>query len=345
MARGSSQSVSGGGRPVRVLVSFPAPRPTTNPYIVMLGESLASTEGVEMTHFSFRTALIGRYDVFHAHWPEILMAGDLSPKVLARRLMTVLFFARLALTRTAVVRTVHNLELPSGISRFERGMLRWFERLTTLRIRLNEVTELPSGTSFATIPHGHYRDWFASYPKAAAITGRIGYFGLIRRYKGVEALIEAFSQLPDPDLSLHVAGRPSNDELADTIRAMAAADERIGTHLAFLDDAELVEAVTTAELIVLPYRFMHNSGATLTALSLDRPVLVPDTEVNRLLEREVGPGWVFRYGEDVTPATLTGTLAASRDADRSPRPDLSGRDWDDAGRQHLAAYRRALTRR
>ena len=41
--------------------------------------------------------------------------------------------------------------------------------------------------------------------------------------------------------------------------------------------------------MVLPYRQMHNSGAVLAALSLDRPVLVPATD-QRGLGAEVGPG-------------------------------------------------------
>ncbi len=62
--------------------------------------------------------------------------------------------------------------------------------------------------------------------------------------------------------------------------------------LGFAPDADLVREISMSEMVVLPYRFMHNSGAVLLALSLDRPVLVPDNEVNRLLEIEVGSDWV-----------------------------------------------------
>ncbi len=64
--------------------------------------------------------------------------------------------------------------------------------------------------------------------------------------------------------------------------------------------------------MVLPYREMHNSGAALTALSLNRPVLVPDNEVNRELAEEVGPGWVFRYDGELTGRHLLDALAAHR---------------------------------
>ena len=57
---------------------------------------------------------------------------------------------------------------------------------------------------------------------------------------------------------------------------------------------------------MLPYRHMHNSGAALTALSLDRPVLVPETDVNRDLARETGPGWVVTFAGELRPATWSG---------------------------------------
>ncbi len=329
-------------RPVRVLVSFPPPRPTTNPYITQLASALEATDGVEVRYFGFREALLGRYDVFHVHWPEILGAGQSPLKALARQALTALFLARLALTRTAVVRTVHNLERPSGISRREQALLTAFERATTLRIRVNDVTPMPAGAPFETIVHGHYRDWFAGYPRTAPIAGRLAYFGLIRRYKGVEDLIALFHALAEPELSLVVAGKPSTDELAAVLTEAAAGDPRIELDLRFLADADLVATVTAAQLVVLPYRFMHNSGATLTALSLDRPVLVPDTEVNRRLAAEVGPGWVTTYPDDLTAADLIAAARAAATADRAPEPDLSRRGWADAGRSHLAAYRRAI---
>lgn len=69
--------------PIVVLQSFRTPRPTTNPYIVMLGETLRTTPGVVLLNFSWRRALFGRFDVFHVHWPEILVTDCPPPARLA----------------------------------------------------------------------------------------------------------------------------------------------------------------------------------------------------------------------------------------------------------------------
>lgn len=324
--------------------SFPAPRPTTNPYIVMLLDSLRSTPGLEVRTFSWRSALLGRYDVFHAHWPEILVAGHSPLKALVRQGLTALLLIRLAITRTPIVRTMHNLHLPQGISRRERALLRWFDRRTALRIGLNPTTPFPPGSAHETILHGDYRAWFADYPHPDREQGRVGYFGLIRRYKGVEELLEVFAGLPGAGLRLTVGGRPSTEELAESVRALAARDPRITVRLAYLEDADIADLVGRSQLIVLPYRDMHNSGGVLAALSLDRPVLVPGNATTEALAQEVGEQWVLRYDE-LTPQVLAAAIARAGEIPADARPDLSARSWADAGRRHREAYARAITRR
>lgn len=327
-----------------VLLSFPVPRPTTNPYNIMLERSLREQPGVTCLNFRWRTAVLGRYDVFHVHWPEILVSGHSPLKKLVRQALVVALLARLAITRTPIVRTVHNVELPQGISRREVLLLRWIDRATDLRIRLNPETPVPAGSESVTIPLGHYRDWYASVPRHEVVPGRLGYFGMVRRYKGVEGLVAAFrgTQGVVDGLSLRIGGTPSTEGLAADIEDLARGDARISIELGFLSDAALVELATSSELVVMPYRFMHNSSGAITALSLDRPVLVPDNAVNRLLGEEVGPGWVFRYRGELTAAGIVEALGDLRAGDRSARPNLDARDWRAAGADHVRAYRAAI---
>jgi beta-1,4-mannosyltransferase len=328
---------------VRVLTSHGEPRPTTNPYITMLTGALRRTPGVEVVTFSARAALLGRYSVVHLHWPETILGlgGRRLTGRLARWVIAALFLARLTLTRTPVVRTVHNVGLPADAGRAQRALLRWFDRLTTHRIVLNDRTECPGPAT--TIPHGHYRDWYTG-TRSATVPGRLQYVGLVRRYKGVEGLVEAFRSVADSSLTLEIAGAASSTELAATITNLADGDPRVTLRFGYLSDDELVAAVTAAELVVLPYRFMHNSGTVLAALSLDRPVLVPDTPVNADLAAEVGPGWIHTFTGDLTGEAIEAALPAAR-RPRGASPDLSAREWDDAGQAHLAVYRAALFRR
>jgi glycosyltransferase involved in cell wall biosynthesis len=312
----------------------------------MLRQSLHSLPDVEVKTFSWRTALLGKYDVFHVHWPEILVNGHSPLKKIVRQALTLGLILRLRIFRTPLVRTVHNVEVPQDISRRERLLLRLLDKATTLRIRLNSTTPIPAGEPFRTIPHGHYRDWFAPFTPQNQVSGQIGYIGLIRRYKGVEELVRAFrgTRHVADDILLRLAGNPTSEALADSIRSAAQGDNRIHLDLRFISDEDLVGVITSSELVVLPYRLMHNSAGVLTSLSLGRPVLVPDNEVNRRLSDEVGPGWVFLFEGPLTSEHLIRTLAGLRAAGPRPEPNLKGREWGSAGVDHLGAYRQAMER-
>ncbi|GCE76123.1 glycosyltransferase [Cellulomonas biazotea] len=331
-----------------VLESFPAPRRTTNPYLAQLLVELPAD--VRAVTFDWRTALVGRYDVFHVHWPEKLLRGTSRAKTAARFVTTAALLARLALTRTPVVRTLHNVDPHESGSRLERTMLRRIDRRTSVFVRLNGTTPLPAdarpGTPLVTIAHPHYRDWFATYPRGEARPGRILFFGLVRPYKGVEELIEAFRDLPGADLELRVVGSPETDELRRTVEQLAAADPRVDLRLAYVDDDVLAAEIGAASLVVLPYRRLHNSGAALLGLSLDRPVLVPAGATSAELAAEVGDAWVTTFTGTVTADDLLSALARTSALDLGQdRPDLAARDWPGIAEAHAAVFREAYGRR
>ena len=125
----------------------------------------------------------------------------------------------------------------------------------------------------------------------------------------------------------------------------------------FVDDAELASEISQAELVVLPYRELHNSGSVLLALSLGRPVLLPANDVTRRLAEQVGERWVLPYEGTLTGDVLESALATVRDASTDSAahpgagvaadgsstqvPNLSDRAWDRVAAMHVAAYRLA----
>jgi glycosyltransferase involved in cell wall biosynthesis len=328
-------------RPLRVIESVSELKPTTNPYITQLIEALRRRDDTQVQLFRFSAALFGSYDVFHVHWPEVTFGGAKPAGRVVRRMLTELLMLRLALTRTPIVRTWHNTERPEGLSRWDYRLLDLFDRRTRAVVRLNDATVPSLDVPVHTVPLGHYREWYARHPRSAAVPGRAAYVGLIRRYKGVEALIESFRSVTTPGATLTVSGRPSNAELAATLRELADGDDRVRLRLEFLDDADFVTEVTSSSLVVLPFVHMHNSSTVLAALSLERPVLVPDNEVNRLLADEVGPGWIHTYEGELDADDIARALTAAAPTE-APRFVL--RDWDDSARLHVEAFRAAARR-
>lgn len=334
-------------RPVRVLESARELRATTNPYIVQLIETLERRDDTEVVLFGFARAIVGRYDVFHVHWPELLVTSARTPlRRLARRLLTTAFITRLRLTRTPVVRTWHNLVRSDGLSPWDHRLLDALERRTRHIIRLTDQTAPPLDVPTSTIVHAHYRDWFEPVTEALEpiepVDSRVLYFGLIKPYKGVEQLLEAVADSPEADLDVRLVGSPSDPALADRVRAAVAADARISADLSYADDPTLAAEIAAATLVVLPYKAMHNSGALLLALSLDTPVLAPDNEVNRRLAEEVGEGWLHLFEGTLTIEDLEGALKAVTANPPAGRPDLSAREWPESAALHAAVFRASL---
>lgn len=336
-------------RRLTVLVSFPPPTATSvNPYTILLAENV-HREGARVLYFHWMSALVDDYDVFHVHWPENLVGGRTPLRRLVRQLLTLLILVRLTVTRRALVRTVHNLDLPEGLSRLQLFVLRMIDRRTDFVIRLNGFTPVPASVPFATIPHPHFREWFASFERAEPVAGQVGYVGRIRRYKGVESLIGALGRVdaghgstPEVALSARIAGYPSSAALADHITQLASDNDRISLEFGFISDSALVDIVTSSELVVLPYRAMHNSAAALTALSLDRAVLVPDNPVTRALAIETGEGWVHTFRGELSHDDVVSAIAAVHArGDGSASPRFSGRSWSRTSRSHIDAYTRA----
>jgi glycosyltransferase involved in cell wall biosynthesis len=321
---------------VRVLASFPEPRPTTNPYITQLADALDRVPGITLLRFSWRSAFLNSYDLVHVHWPEVLVEPRAPVTTGGRRLLFAILLLRWRLQGIPVVRTLHNRAPHERLGTVQRLLLRQLDALTVRRIALN-ATDV-NGPDTALIPHGHYRDVFAAVSIPTSVPGRVVFAGLIRRYKNIPGLIAAFRAIDGTTASLRIAGSVADERLAEEIRAAAACDERISAELRFLSSEELAREVGEAQLVVLPYGEMHNSGAALLALSLGRPVLVPDNDVNRALAEEVGASWVRRYSGELDSGDIENALDATRALAAAAKPDLSRRSWTNVGEEHLRVY-------
>lgn len=320
-----------------VMQSIRTIRSTTNPYVTSLLEGVGRQVPVQL--FSWKRALFGDYDVLHIHWPELLFTRKSKARTLAHSMLTVLLLARLRFNSVAVVSTMHNIAPHDTQSRLTHAILRAVDRRTTLWIALNSETSAPQPGPVVVIPIAHYRDWYSSAVREARQPGRMGFFGQVRDYKNVSALLQSFRAFSPADARLDVWGSANDPKLAGSLRRLAEGDPRIDLRLEHVPDDELAAMITRSSLIVLPYREMNNSAALFLALSLDRPVLVPANPVTDLLAEEVGTSWIQRYCGDLTADDLR---AALESAPIAGSPDLGARDWGVIVDAHVAAYRTAI---
>jgi glycosyltransferase involved in cell wall biosynthesis len=102
-------------------------------------------------------------------------------------------------------------------------------------------------------------------------------FGLMRPYKGIEVLLDAWRGAGDgegaiDDAELWIAGMPRMDISA--LQADAPANVRFVPR--FIGDDELSAYFRRADLIVLPYLQADQSGVLFTALAFGKPLLLSD---------------------------------------------------------------------
>jgi beta-1,4-mannosyltransferase len=322
---------------MRVLMS-PGPE-ISNPFISLLIRNL--DPDIEVSTFTWRDAFFGRYDVLHVHWPDALLK---APTPMRRVLKFLQLRALLVRNRVRGIRqvwTVHNLtphETGGGLR--ARALTAWEESCTD-KVFLSQAASAHVSIDVATvIKHGDYRDIREAHPEheVAAVAGDLLLFGLLRPYKGIETLIDAVGG--QGDLRLRILGRPEPADYADSLRHLAESSAAIDLAIGRVDDAGLVQAITGAEVVVLPYQKIYNSGAALMALTLGRPIIVTDSATMRELRDEVGHEWVYCLDGPLTPATLNDAVTALRNSPRSDRPTFNGRDWSGIGHAYSEVYRR-----
>lgn len=324
---------------LRVLESVAAPGPETK-YIdqVIAGRN----NDTHFIYFSWRTLLFGKYDVFHVHWPEFLLRGKNTPIQMGKRVLFRVAVSRLSRRRVPIVRTLHNLEPHSEGDRREREMLGELDKMTSTWVRINETTDFPENGLHRTILHGDYRQRFEKLPKLDSVVGRFVYAGRIEPYKGIESLVGAFSDVTTAGAHLRIVGKPT-ESLKRTIMEAERRDSRISSELAFVPDGVLVQEITLASLVVLPYSEMHNSGILLVVLSLNRPALVPWSHANEQIANEVGPEWVKMFRGPLTSQVLEDALSEAGRIEGIP--DLSGRSWDTVGTAYARVFRDSVKAR
>ncbi|HWG07751.1 MAG TPA: glycosyltransferase family 4 protein [Solirubrobacteraceae bacterium] len=193
------------------------------------------------------------------------------------------------------------------------------------------------------IPHGafaHLAEAPEAPPPFETEKKVVLFFGLLRPYKGIDVLLDAWRGIDDAEL--WIAGMPRMDVSA--LEARASPGVRFVPR--FITDEQLPPYFRRADLIVLPYREIEQSGVLFTALAFGKPLLLSDVggfgEIAAAgAARAVPPGDADALGAALRelladPAAL-GALAA-----RSRELAAGEYGWDGIARRTLALYERLL---
>lgn len=148
----------------------------------------------------------------------------------------------------------------------------------------SDITALCPEMPVTVIPHPLYDHFGNALPRDKALTNlgldpakkTLLFFGLIREYKGLDILLEAFGKLPD-DYQLIIAGEPYGSfERYEKIIGRLPGRQRIHLSLGYIRDSEVKKYFSGADLCVLPYRSATQSGISAISFHFDVPMVVTD---------------------------------------------------------------------
>lgn len=312
---------------------------------------------------SARSLLRRDYDIVHIHWPDALLNGRSRVRIVLRllALTAALAYAR---RRGPVVWTAHNLSAHDcRFPALERAFWRLLPLLVSHVLVLSEAGRRDllqahpklGGKYLGLTRHGTYTEVYGSPTPEICRCRRaqlgvsdqaklVLFFGRIQRYKGLPNLIREFRKIERPDSRLVVCGEVMDEDLHAEIQTLASSDRRVLLHLQRVADDQVAATIGAADLMVLPYVTVSNSGAALLALSYGCPVLVPALPVFRELGEHAGDGWVRLAqgaGGQVTASDIAEALS-NVDELAGRIPSMGHFAWDAIADHTFELFTRAL---
>lgn len=265
-----------------------------------------------------------------------------------------------------IIITAHDVE--SFVNFLEKPVLRRFVyRISHAVIAHNSISREEliekigvDDDKIHIIRHGNFLDVIAPLPDATESRRRLGvpensrvilYFGQIKQVKGVDILLRAMPRVISrfPNAVLLSGGKPWKMDFSG---CQAIIDELgIGKHcimhMRFIGPAELPYFFAAADVVVLPYRRIYQSGVVLLSMSYHKPVVVSDLPGMVEILTDGVDGYLFRREN---PESLGARLcdAFSDDEARRAVAEAGYRrvrdhyDWGRTGRETRELYEEVL---
>ena len=231
--------------------------------------------------------------------------------------------------KTRTIALVHNM-IPHEPSILDKLFAPFYVRTTDGFVALSEsvVQDIdrldPTHKPKTSYPHPIYDHYGEPISKEQACQALqlapekqyMLFFGLVRAYKGLDLLLDAFGKVKDqlPNLQLIIAGEFYEDE--DKYRTQIANNQltdRVIIRNEFIADADLRKYFGAADLIVQPYKSATQSGVTQVAFHFEKPMLVTNVGGLGEIVHDRKMGYAVEPNADAIADALTDYLIQQKD--------------------------------
>jgi beta-1,4-mannosyltransferase len=289
-------------------------------------------------------------DYVHIHWPSFFYRVPERRKCL-RGFAKFLFLLAVVRWRGArLVWTIHNIYPHDRcvIPLLDILARRLLVKLSTLVFihcscaEADVLREFPALRGrIVQIQHGHWMGYYPNTIACSAARSQLGltenqfvflFLGSCRPYKNLEALINAFEQLPGKPVLL-VAGKFEDAAYEAAVRAaINRSPSRIILRSGFVPDEDMQLFLRACNVVVAPYKEVLTSGSAILALSFGRPVIAPAIGC---LKELIVDGCGFLYDSSQQPGDLLDAMRASMAAtfdETHIMAEASKLDWRESAR-------------
>ncbi len=226
--------------------------------------------------------------ILHLHWEEGFVRWQTDADAAAAAADATLAALRAFVAAGGrIVWTVHNelpheLDFPEAFMRLRIGIAALADRVLVHNRAAMGIIRAQCAldpAKLVLLPHPSYLGIYETEAETFARapdwdSRRLLLFGMLRRYKGLETLIEAAEAAQG--VAVDIVGEAFPGDHVETLVPRIAATPGLTLTMRRVDDAELPGLLRSHRGLVLPYARFLTSGVALLAMSFGRPIIAPD---------------------------------------------------------------------
>lgn len=137
-------------------------------------------------------------------------------------------------------------------------------------------------TKIRVIPEGNYIDYYESIESRPLDIDKRNftclYLGQIKAYKGVDDLISVAKECKYEDIHFIIAGKVMESNLT-WLEKEAEGLKNVTFHNSFIQESELHSFYAAADVVILPFKSILNSGSAIMAMGFAKPIIAPSKGV------------------------------------------------------------------
>lgn len=244
-----------------------------------------------------RTFLKFKPDYIHFDWIQSYYIRNrfwLTLLMLPLFIFQILFIKYL--TKTKLVWTLHNImphdtknnNFHKNVRHFFGSKCLWVRVFSTSTIvRVKQQLNIPP-IKLVVIPEGDYTSEYRNEVSRKEARTYLNlksneliflFLGFIKPYKGIENLIDSFTQSSISNSKLLIAGQGINKDYTQKIKNKSSSYNNVEVHDRFIDAEELQYYYNASDVVILPFQKIENSGSVIMAMGFEKVIIAPNIGV------------------------------------------------------------------